>query len=105
MTGKNSPANKTYFGITALITGIFSGLSLLSHFAVANPDIFSSDTFNQLNYLTTLFFCILTPLTVILGVMGYTRKNDLRGLSIMAIVLVVIPFLFMFVQFVYYFIK
>jgi hypothetical protein len=104
MTEKIPSANKTYFGITALITGIFSGLSLLSNFTVANLNI-SPDTFSQLNNLTALFFCILTPLTVILGSVGYTRKNDLRGLSIVAIMLVVIPFLFMFAQFVYYFIK
>jgi hypothetical protein len=99
------PAKKTYFGITALITGIFSGLSLLSHFTVANPDLFSPETFSQLNYLTTLFFCILTPLTFVLGVVGYTRKNDSKALSRAAIVLVVVPFLFMFAQFVYSFVK
>ena len=104
MTEKFPPANKTYFGLAALITGIFSGLSLLSNFTVADLNI-SPDTFSQLNNLTALFFCILTPLTFILGVVGYTRKNDLRGLSMIAIVLVVVPFLFMFVQFVYYFIK
>ena len=103
MTEKIPPANKTYFGLAALITGIFSGLSLLSNFTVADLNI-SPDTFSQLNNLTALFFCILTPLTFILGVVGYTRKNDSRALSSVAIVLVVIPFLFMFVQFVYYFI-
>jgi uncharacterized membrane protein YhaH (DUF805 family) len=95
---------KTYFGFTALITGIFSGLFLLSNFAVAYLDI-SRKTFNQLNNLTALFFCILTPLAFVLGVVGHTRKNDSKNLSRIAIVLVVIPFLIIFAQFVYSFIK
>jgi hypothetical protein len=96
--------NKTYFGIAALITGILSALSLLANFAVANLNI-SAGTFSQLNNLTALFFCILTPLTFVLGIAGHTRKNDSKTLSRIAIVLVVIPFLFIFAQFVYYFIK
>jgi ABC-type Na+ efflux pump permease subunit len=100
----NQPARKTYFGITALITGILSFLSLLSNFTVANLNI-TPETFSLLNNLTALFFCILTPLTFGLGVVGHTRKNDSKNLSRVAIVLVVIPFLFMFAQFVSSFIK
>ena len=99
MTEKIPPANKTYFGLAALITGIFSGLSLLSNFTVANLNI-SPDTFSQLNNLTALFFCILTPLTFVLGVLGYTRKNDSKTLSLISIVLVAVPFLIMFIQLV-----
>jgi hypothetical protein len=95
---------KTYFGVAALFTGLLSGISLGSNFIVANLNI-SPDTFNQLNILTALFFCILTPLTVVLGVVGHTRKNDSKPLSRIAIVLVVIPFLYMFTQLVYSFIK
>ena len=91
---------KTRFGITALIIGILSGLSLLSNFTVAYLDI-SADTFNLLNNLTALFFCILTPLTFVLGVVGYTRKNDSKILSGVAIILVVVPFLIIFAQLVY----
>jgi hypothetical protein len=104
MDTKTPPAKKTYFGITALITSILSGLSLLSNFAVANLNI-APDTFSQLNYLTALFFCILTPLTFVLGVLGYTRKNDSKVLSLIAIVLVTVPFLIMFAQFILDFIK
>jgi membrane-bound ClpP family serine protease len=95
---------KTYFGITAVITGILSCLSLLSNFTVAYLNI-SPSTFSQLNNLTALFFCILTQVTFVLGVIGHTRKNDSKALSRIGIVLAVIPFLFIFAQFVYSFIK
>ena len=101
---KDIPVRKTYFGIAALITGILSSLFLLSNFAVANLNI-SPETFGQLNNLTALFFCILTPLTFVLGVIGHTRKNDSKNLSRAAIALAVIPFLIIFAQFVYSFIK
>jgi membrane-bound ClpP family serine protease len=107
MKGENMPIQpdrKTYFGVIAFITSILSGLSLLSNFTVANLNI-SPGTFSQLNNLTALFYCILTPLAFVLGVVGHTRKNDSKTLSRVAIVLVTIPFLFMFAQFVYYFIK
>ena len=104
MDAITSPTKKTYFGIIALITSIISGLSLLSNFAVANLNI-TPGTFSQLNNLTALFFCILTPLAFVLGVLGYTRKNDSKILSLIAIVLVTVPFLIMFAQLILYFIK
>jgi hypothetical protein len=104
MDAKTPSVTKTYFGLIALITGILSGLFLGANFIVANLNI-TPRMFSQLNNLTALFFCILTPLTFILGVVGHTRKNDSKTLSRIAIVLVVIPFLFIFAQFVYYFIK
>ena len=104
MDVKTPTSKKTYFGLIALITGIISGLSLLSNFAVANLNI-TPGIFGQLNNLTALFFCILTPLTFILGGLGYTRKNDLKNLSLIAIIVAAIPFLIMFAQFILYFIK
>ena len=104
MSKKDSPATKTYFGITALITGIISGLFLGANFGVAYMDI-SPRTFSQLNNLTALFFCILTPITFILGVVGHTRRNDSKTLSRIAIALVTIPFLIIFSQLVYSFIR
>ncbi len=101
---KDKFVRKTYFGVTALITGIISGLFLLSNFGVAYLKI-TPGTFSQLNNLTALFFCILTPLTFVLGVVGHTRKNDSKTLSHAAIALAVIPFLIMFAQFVYSFVK
>jgi surface polysaccharide O-acyltransferase-like enzyme len=95
---------KTYFGVAAFVTGLVSGLSLAGNFIAANLNI-SPGTFSQLNNLTALFFCILTPLTFVFGVLGHTRKNDSKTLSRVALALVGIPFLFMFVKFVYSFIK
>jgi hypothetical protein len=96
--------NKTYFGLAALITGILSGLSILSNLAVAYLNI-SPNTFDRLNNLTALFFCILTPLAFVLGVIGHTRKNDSKTLSRIAIALAVIPFLIIFAQLVISFMK
>ena len=97
-------AKKTYFGITALITGVISGLFLGANFGIAYLNI-APRTFSQLNNLTALFFCILTQLTFVLGGIGYTRKNDSKTLSRVAIALAVIPFLILFAQFVYFFVK
>jgi hypothetical protein len=97
-------AKKTYFGITALITGVVSVLFLGANYTVANLDI-TPRTFSQLNNLTALFFCIFTPLTFVLGVLGHTRKNDSKALSWIAIVLAVAPFLIKFAQLVNYLIK
>ncbi len=96
--------NKTYFGLAALITGILSGLSILSNLTVAYLNI-SPSTFDRLNNLTALFFCILTPLAFVLGVIGHTRKNDSKTLSRIAIVLAVIPFSIIFSQLIFSFIK
>ena len=95
-----STSKKTYFGITALITGIISGLFLGANFGVAYLRI-TPGTFSQLNNLTASFFCVLTPLTFVLGGIGYRRKNDSKVYSQIAIALVTVPFLIMFTQFVY----
>ena len=81
---------ETYFGISALIIGVISELFLGANYGVAYLDI-APDQFMQLNNLTALFFCILTPVTVVLGVLGFTRKNDSKAYSILAIALVTIP--------------
>lgn len=88
---------KTYFGLAALIVGIITCLFLGTHFWVAYL-LISPATFNQLNNLTSLFYCIFTPLTVILGVIGHMLKNDSKTFSRLAITLVTIPFLVLFVQ-------
>ena len=94
------PTKRTYFGLAALLTSILSGLFLLSNFGVAYLSI-TPYTFSQLNNLTALIYCIFTPLAFVLGIIGHTRRNDSRILSRIAISFAVIPFLIMFVQFVY----
>ncbi len=90
-------AKRTYFGLAALISGILCVLSLLSNYGAANLNI-SQETFNQLNNLTALFYCVLTQATIVLGVLGHTRRNDSKKLSWTGIVLVAIPFLFTFAR-------
>jgi len=88
----NKPAKKTYFGLAALITGIISDLFLGANYGVAYLNI-TPGTFSQLNNLTALVFCALTPLTIVLGVMGFVPRNDAKILAGIAITLVMIPFL------------
>lgn len=82
---------KTYFGLAALVTGVISLLLLGAHFGVAYLNI-SPALFSRLNILTTLFFCILSPLTVILGIVGHLGKNDSKPFSRTALVLGLVPF-------------
>jgi hypothetical protein len=95
---------KTYFGIAALIVGILSVLSLLANYGAVYLNI-SYKLFNSLNNLTALLYCVLTQVSFVLGLIGLTRKNDSKNLSLAGITLVVIAFLIMFAQFVYSFIK
>jgi hypothetical protein len=97
-------SKKTYFGLGSLITGILCVLSLLANYSVASLNI-PQETFNRLNNLTTLSYCVLTQATIVLGVIGHTRKNDSKNLSRAGIVLALIPFLFVFVQFLFSFLK
>jgi len=102
---KNSPkrkAGKTYFGIAALIIGILTDLFLGANFGVAYLKI-SLETFDRLNNLTALFYCIFTQMTLLLGIIGYTRRNDSRPLSGIAIATVSVPFAVLFTQFVFSF--
>jgi presenilin-like A22 family membrane protease len=92
-------AKKTYFGITALITGIISGLFLGANVGSSYLEV-PPEVFNQLNNLTALIYCVLTPLAVTLGVVGHVKKNDSKLLSSIAIVLVTIPVVILFAQLV-----
>jgi hypothetical protein len=104
MDTKTSPVRKTYFGVAALVFAILSVLSIAANYGVANLDIPPS-VFNQLNQLTTLFFCGLTQLTLVLGVIGLMRKKDSKVLSGIAIILVMIPFLVIFSRLVMSFVR
>jgi hypothetical protein len=104
MPEKTSHPIKTYFGLAALVTGIISDLFLGANIGVSYLKI-SPGVFSQLNNLTALFFCILTPLTLVLGVLGYTRKNDSKTLSAIAVTLVMIPFLILFTRLILYFMR
>ena len=92
------PAKKTYFGFAAFITGIISILFLGTRFAVAYLTI-SPKLFAQLNQITTLVFCVFTPLSFALGIWAYTRKNDSKIFASIAIALTTLPFAALFVQF------
>ena len=90
---------KTYFGLEAFIRGVITVLFLGANFGLVYLKI-TPNTFNRLNNLTALFYCALTPLTFILGVLGHVLKNDSKTYSRIAITLVTIPFLIIFIQLV-----
>jgi hypothetical protein len=95
----NRPAKKTYFGIASLFTGILSALSISANYGVSFLRITPAQ-FSQLNSVTALLYCVLTPLAVALGILGLVYKNDSRPLSGAALAIAAIPFLIVFVQFV-----
>ncbi len=86
---------RTYFGVAALSLGALCVLSLLANVSSSQLDI-SRETFNRLNNLTALLYCGSTQATLVLGVLGLTRKNDSKGLSWLGLALAAIPFLFVF---------
>lgn len=89
--------NRTYFGIFALFTSLLADAFISVNIGVAYLDITPS-LFSQLNNMTALGYCAMTPLTLLLGVLGIIRKADSQGLSIVAIVLVLIPFSILFIR-------
>lgn len=104
MDTKTHYIGKTYFGLTALITGIIADLFLGANFSVVYLKI-TPGFFNQLNNLTALFYCILTPLALILGVAGHTRRNDSKNLSRIAMALAAVPFVILLLQLVSSFLR
>jgi uncharacterized membrane protein len=91
---------KTYFGLSALIIGVVSGLFLGANFGSAYLNI-TPETFGPLNNMTAFLYCILAPLALILAIIGYVLKNDSRQYSLIAIVVVLIPFIVLMIQFFY----
>lgn len=89
---------KTHFGLTSIFAGSVCALSLLANYSVSQMDI-SQEAFNILNNLTTLSYCGLTQATIVLGILGLMRKNDSKRFSWVGIILAIIPFLFVFGQF------
>ena len=98
------PAKKTYFGFAAFITGIISILFLGARFGVAYLTI-SPKLFVQLNQITTLVFCVFTPLSFALAVWGLTRKKDSKTYASIAIVLTTLPFAVLLLQFALSFVR
>ncbi|MBI5944429.1 MAG: hypothetical protein HY864_08680 [Chloroflexi bacterium] len=74
-----------------------SVLFLGANFGVSQLDI-SPESFSFLNIVTALTACILAPLAVMLGVVGFIKKNDSRLISGIALALVGAPFLILFMQ-------
>jgi hypothetical protein len=89
--------SKTYFGIFALFTAFLAVALISANIGVAYLDITPS-LFSQLNRMTALGYCAMTPLTLLLAVMGIIRKAESPALSMIAIVLVAIPFSILFIR-------
>ncbi|MBK9209340.1 MAG: hypothetical protein IPL71_13975 [Anaerolineales bacterium] len=95
-----SSTPRTYFGIIALIVAVLSVFALAANIGSSYLRI-SPGTFSQINNITALFYCSLTPLAFILGVVGSRKKSDSKPLSIAAMVVSLVPYLVLFVKFVY----
>lgn len=95
----NRPARKTYFGVAALFIGIFSAISIGANYGVSFLRITPAQ-FSQLNNVTALLYCVLTPTAIALGGMGLIFKNDSKILSGIALAVSAIPLLLIFIQFV-----
>lgn len=93
-TSPAKPTRRTYFGIIAFITSLLTMLAMGANFGVSQMNI-TPEEFNQLNSITALFYCILTPLAFVLGVFGLIFKNDFKIWSGLAIAVVTVPFLAM----------
>ncbi len=96
----NSPVKNTYFGIASLVASILSVSFLGANFGVSQLNI-TPETFNSLNNITVLAACVLAPLAVLLGVVGFFKRNDSKLLSAIALALVGAPFLFLFAQMIF----
>ncbi len=94
-----SPSTKSYFGASALVTGIISAIFSIASYGIVFLNI-SPKLFDQLNNLTALVFCSLTPITLILGILGLTRKKDNILYSVIAIGLVTLPALVLTITFI-----
>ncbi len=88
---------RSHFGSASMVTAILSLLFLGANFGVSQLDITPS-TFNSLNNITVLVSCSLAPLAILLGILGFIRKDDSKMFSGIALVLVGVPFLILFVQ-------
>lgn len=67
-------------------------MAIGSNLGVSQMNI-TPEEFNQLNSVTALFYCILTPLAFALGMLGFIFKNDFKILSGLAMAVVTVPFL------------
>ncbi|MFN8382214.1 MAG: hypothetical protein U0V02_09755 [Anaerolineales bacterium] len=88
----STSAKRTYFGVAAFFTSLLAVAAIGSNLGVSQMNI-TPEEFNQLNSITALFYCILTPLAFALGVLGLFLKNDFKILSGVGIVIAAIPFL------------
>ena len=91
------PARRTYFGIAAFFTSLLAVLAIGSNLGVSQMNI-TPEEFSQLNSITAMFYCVLTPLAFALGVLGLFFKNDSKILAGLAIIITAIPFLILVVQ-------
>ena len=104
MSKETSSTKKTFFGLISLIAAITSILFLGAFFGITLLNI-SPGTFNLLNNLFALISCIFAPVAVILSVVGYRQKKDSKTLSAIAFGLVGLPYLILFGQFIFSFLK
>jgi len=87
---KKDTPRKSYFGITSAIVALVAVLGLAASFAITMMNI-TPATFFKWNNITNLVYCGLSPIAVVLSLVGILKKNDSRILSGISIAIVGIP--------------
>jgi hypothetical protein len=82
---------KSYFGLSALVIAFISDIFLLASFVITVMDITPAQFFT-LNNITNLVYCFTAPLALGLGAWSFRRRNDTTGFSVLAMLLVFLPF-------------
>lgn len=93
----------SYYGIASLLFAFISVIFLGVYFAVSQLNI-SPQLFDQWNRTSLSISCILAPVTVALGFLGWQGSNTSKMLSSFSVLLVSMPFLILLGQFIYYWI-
>jgi len=104
MPTRSTSKKRSFFGLAALILAIISAVFLGANFEVSQLNITPS-TFNRWNNLTAFVYCLTVPIAFILGVLGLRKKNDSKGYSLIAMGLTGVPFLIIFTQFIWSFLR
>ena len=89
---------RTYFGLSALLVAIVSMAFLAGYFAVSQMNITPS-TFYFWNAITAFISCITAPLAFVLAYLALRSSSDSRQLASSAVLISVLPFLVLFIQF------
>src|SRR5688572_5614516 len=94
-----TPVKSTYLGVISLLLAILSVIFLATFFAVSQMNI-SPATFSSWSNIIGLIYCFMTPAVFILALLAWRKKKDSKTMAGLAMVIIGIPFLALFSQFI-----